>query len=316
MEQPYVSIIVPLINDEKRVSEIIKNILKQQFPLFELLCIDGDSTDKTIEIAKEYSKKDNRVKIFLSYKKTMGGLINHGLSIAKGKYVTIINKDETLKLDSLDYLYNLTQKNYIDIVQGNIFDNSLNNEPNNLPVEKAFKLMDCPEFLDISSIYGSIYKKSFLIHKKIRFLEDDSVDYEKQFFIETALKSDTIKYSKKRCYFKHENSMDNSSKLNLSAEGMLDLLKIRNKNSNNPDIKEKLLDILFNNLNMINENEKKCGDTLSYESCQALQESLEYVTQEYVSDKLSDNDKYLYYKYRSPLTLSLSKKNEEKMKML
>ena len=33
--------------------------------------------------------------------------------------------------------------------------------------QKAFKLMDYPEFLDISSIYGSIYKKSFLIHKKI-----------------------------------------------------------------------------------------------------------------------------------------------------
>lgn len=311
MEQPSVSIIVPLINDEKRVFDIIKNILNQTLPLFEVLCIDGDSTDKTIEIAKEFAKKDDRVKIFLSYKKTIGGLLNHGLSIAKGRYITIINKEETLKSDSLDYLYNLTQKNYIDIVQGSIVNNKLDNESNSLPVEKAFKLIDYPEFLDISSIYGSIYKRSFLIHKKVRFLEDDTVDYEKQFFIEAALKSDTIKYSEKICYLKNENSIDNSIKLNISTEGMLNLLEIRNNNSNNPNIKEKLVDVLFDNINLINENKKKSGKILSYESCQALQKSLEYVDNDYVSDKLSDDAKYLYYKYRSPLFLSLSKKEEE-----
>ena len=315
MEQPSVSIIVPLINDEKRVSRIIRNLLNQKLPLFEILCIDGDSTDKTIEIAKEFAKKDNRVKIFLSYKKTVGGLLNHGLSIAKGRYITIINKNKTLKRDSLDYLYNLTQINYIDIVQGSIINNNSSNESNSLPVEKAFKLMDYPEFLDIPSIYGSIYKRSFLIHKKIRFLEDDTVDYEKQFFIEAALKSDTIKYTKKRCHLKNENSIDNSIKLNISTEGMLNLLEIRNNNSNNPNIKEKLLDILFNNMNIINEKEKENGNILSYESCQVLQESLKYVNDEYVS-KLSDDDKYLYYKYRSPLTLSISKNYEKEMKVL
>ncbi|MBE6485701.1 MAG: glycosyltransferase family 2 protein [Methanosphaera stadtmanae] len=314
MQQPSVSIILPLKNDEKRVSDIIKNILNQKLPLFELLCIDGDSDDKTIEIAKSYAKIDNRVKIFLSYKKTMGGLINHGLTIAKGRYITVINKNETLKSNSLKYLYDLTQKNYIDIVQGNIVKNNSNTEFNSLPNEKAFKVINYPEFLDTSSIHGAIYKKSFLIHKKISFLEDDNSNYEKQFCIEAALKSDTIKYSKKRCY-KYNSSKEDANKLNISAEGMLNLLKIRNTNSNDPNIKEKLWDILFDNLNLINENEFNSENNLSFETCKALQESLKYVDKEYIFNTLNDDDKYLYYKYKSPLILSISKRNEEEMKL-
>ena len=59
-----VSIFMPVFNGEKYLSETIDSLLSQTFLNFELIIVDDGSTDRTWDIANDYSKKDARIKVF------------------------------------------------------------------------------------------------------------------------------------------------------------------------------------------------------------------------------------------------------------
>ena len=56
-----ISIIIPIFNVEKYLSECLDSILNQTFKNFEVICVDDGSTDKTLEILKEYKNLDKRI---------------------------------------------------------------------------------------------------------------------------------------------------------------------------------------------------------------------------------------------------------------
>jgi glycosyltransferase involved in cell wall biosynthesis len=60
---PLVSIGVPVYNGEKYLSECLASILAQTYPNWECFVINNRSTDRTLEIAEEYSQKDSRLKV-------------------------------------------------------------------------------------------------------------------------------------------------------------------------------------------------------------------------------------------------------------
>ena len=61
---PIVSIIMPSFNSEKYIEEAIKSVLNQSFISFELVIIDGGSTDKTVNIIQKFTKIDNKISKF------------------------------------------------------------------------------------------------------------------------------------------------------------------------------------------------------------------------------------------------------------
>lgn len=66
MNQPKISFIVPLLNEEKFIDKCLKSLLKLDYPIdkIEILIALGNSSDKTNEIVKKYSKKNSNIKIF------------------------------------------------------------------------------------------------------------------------------------------------------------------------------------------------------------------------------------------------------------
>lgn len=60
---PKISVIVPVYNIENYIEECIKSILNQTLRDFELLLVDDGSTDNSLNICREYEKKDNRIKV-------------------------------------------------------------------------------------------------------------------------------------------------------------------------------------------------------------------------------------------------------------
>jgi glycosyltransferase involved in cell wall biosynthesis len=65
---PKISVIMPVYNTEKYLPESIESILNQSFKDFEFIIIDDCSTDDSYKICEEYSKKDNRVKLYRNKK--------------------------------------------------------------------------------------------------------------------------------------------------------------------------------------------------------------------------------------------------------
>ena len=87
MDQPKITIGVPVYNGEKFIKKCLDSILKQTRIDFELIISDNASTDSTAIICKEYQKKDNRIKCIFQ-KKNLGQLNNFKtvLENASGDY--------------------------------------------------------------------------------------------------------------------------------------------------------------------------------------------------------------------------------------
>lgn len=64
VNNPKVSIIVPVYNVEKYLHRCVDSILLQTFTDFELLLIDDGSTDKSVDICDKYALKDRRIRVF------------------------------------------------------------------------------------------------------------------------------------------------------------------------------------------------------------------------------------------------------------
>lgn len=63
MENPKVSILVPIYNVEKYLSRCIESVLSQDFRDYELILVDDGSPDRCPQICDEYAKKDSRIKV-------------------------------------------------------------------------------------------------------------------------------------------------------------------------------------------------------------------------------------------------------------
>lgn len=93
---PLFSIIVPIYNVEKYLKECLDSILNQTFKDFELILINDGSTDNSGEIANEYSKKYNNIKIIHKENGGLSSSRNAGVKISSGEYLLFIDSDDLL----------------------------------------------------------------------------------------------------------------------------------------------------------------------------------------------------------------------------
>ena len=63
MNSVLVSVIIPVYNTENYLSRCLDSVLNQSLENIEIICINDGSTDSSLEILKNYQKKDNRIKI-------------------------------------------------------------------------------------------------------------------------------------------------------------------------------------------------------------------------------------------------------------
>lgn len=92
---PEVSIITPLYNSEKTISETIESVINQTFTDWELILIDDCSSDDTMKIAREWQAKDNRI-LVIERKWNAGPAVtrNRGIQEARGRYIAFLDADD------------------------------------------------------------------------------------------------------------------------------------------------------------------------------------------------------------------------------
>lgn len=85
-----VSVIIPIYNEEKYIANCLESFLHQNFPLvyMECICVDGNSTDRTIEIVKDYIELyPDAIKLLINENRTQSYAMNMGIEIANGDYI-------------------------------------------------------------------------------------------------------------------------------------------------------------------------------------------------------------------------------------
>ena len=88
MENIVVSIIIPLFNEEKFIDNCIKSLVAQTYPCdrMEWILVDGNSTDKTVDIIKRYAD-DYPIVLLHNEKRKTPYALNMGIDAARGKYI-------------------------------------------------------------------------------------------------------------------------------------------------------------------------------------------------------------------------------------
>ena len=110
-----VSVIVPIYNVEKYLSECIDSIIAQTYTNLEIILVDDGSPDNCPAICDEYAKKDDRIIVI---HKSNGGLSsarNAGLDIMTGEYCCFVDSDDVINIHFVEYLLNICLSNNADI---------------------------------------------------------------------------------------------------------------------------------------------------------------------------------------------------------
>lgn len=113
---PKVSIIVPVYNVKKYITQCIDSVLNQEYINIELILIDDGSNDGSEIICEEYAQKDDRIKVI--HKKNEGQSIarNLGIDIASGKYIFFLDSDDYIKDDIFIHNIPIMEEKKLDLI--------------------------------------------------------------------------------------------------------------------------------------------------------------------------------------------------------
>lgn len=111
-----VSVIIPVYNVEKYLSECLDSVCNQTLANIEIICVNDGSTDKSLDILNDYAKNDDRIKVISQSNQGLGASRNVGLKNSSGKYIYFIDSDDYIELDCLQKLVDNIISNDSDVV--------------------------------------------------------------------------------------------------------------------------------------------------------------------------------------------------------
>jgi glycosyltransferase involved in cell wall biosynthesis len=114
LEQPLISVITPVYNGERYLAECVESVLGQTYANWEYLIINNCSTDRTLEIAEGFARRDARIRIHNN--ETLVGVIrNHNIGFRlispQSKYCKVVQADDWLFSDCLAQMVKVAEAN-------------------------------------------------------------------------------------------------------------------------------------------------------------------------------------------------------------
>lgn len=99
---PQISIIVPVYNVEKYLSQCLDSIINQTIKDIEIICVYDESNDNSLNILRQYLEKDSRIKIIHNSGKTLGSARNIGVQHASTEYICFVDSDDWIETNTCE----------------------------------------------------------------------------------------------------------------------------------------------------------------------------------------------------------------------
>lgn len=99
MNNPLISVIVPIYNVESYLKRCINSIINNSYQNLEIILVNDGSTDHCLEICQYYVSKDERIKLVSKVNGGLSDARNAGIDIAKGEYISFIDSDDYIHPD-------------------------------------------------------------------------------------------------------------------------------------------------------------------------------------------------------------------------
>jgi glycosyltransferase involved in cell wall biosynthesis len=111
-----ISIIVPVYNVEDYLRQCLDSLVKQTYSNIEIICVNDGSTDKSLEIIREYAKKDDRILVINQPNAGVANARNNAIDKSSGKYMMFVDPDDWVELNICETAVNCIEKYNADVV--------------------------------------------------------------------------------------------------------------------------------------------------------------------------------------------------------
>jgi len=184
---PKLSILIPIYNVEKYLRQCLDSVCAQTLKNLEIICINDGSTDKSLDVIREYAKKDPRIAIINKKNSGYGDSMNRGLKKAKGEYIGIVESDDWIEPDAFATLYKLAKQHQADVVKANYYKfrtSKDSSEKKTATTEiTTGEVLESPAnrrklFLFAPAIWSAVYRRKFLEDNNIDFLPTPGASYQ------------------------------------------------------------------------------------------------------------------------------------------
>ncbi|SFO47995.1 Glycosyltransferase involved in cell wall bisynthesis [Algoriphagus ornithinivorans] len=118
MDSPTFSIILPTYNSARTISKALESILDQDYKNYEVLVMDGNSEDNTVQIVKGCN--DPRIKIISKRDNGIYDAMNKGVALAKGEWLYFLGSDDTFYSDDVLGKVVSSFRPEMEVVYGNV----------------------------------------------------------------------------------------------------------------------------------------------------------------------------------------------------
>lgn len=184
MENPLISVILPVFNEEKHIRGTLDSLLSQTFEKFEILIIHDVSTDNTKQIIDGYASSDQRIRVFHQQTRIgLARLLNLGIHHARGKYIARMDAGDKADRFRLQKQYDYLE-NHVDVAVLGSWAYILN------PEGRVIGEWHTPAEVDAAILYqqGGVIHPSVMCRKEIIIsrggyrTSDKAVDFEAEDF--------------------------------------------------------------------------------------------------------------------------------------
>mgnify|MGYP001201036510 CR=1 FL=1 len=118
MENPAISIIIPVYKVEAYLQRCINSVLLQDFKNWEMILVDDGSPDNCPQICDQNARKDYRIKVIHKHNEGLPAARKSGFMLSKGRYIIHLDSDDYLLPNALSILHKKAIDGDYDIVKG------------------------------------------------------------------------------------------------------------------------------------------------------------------------------------------------------
>lgn len=123
MQQPIISIIIPVYNAENYLKRCLESVIHQTYKELDIIMVNDGSTDQSPNICDKYASIDSRIKVIHKKNRGVSNARNVGLNIAKGDYIHFVDADDWLEENTyLTLVKEVNSSEKIDIIKFNAYN--------------------------------------------------------------------------------------------------------------------------------------------------------------------------------------------------
>jgi len=117
INNPLISIIIPVYNMELYIERCLQSIVNQSYKNLEIIIVNDGSSDESLNLINEFAASDKRIHVIDKVNEGIGGAYADALSIAHGDYISFVDGDDYCADDMYKILSDCIMKENVDLIQ-------------------------------------------------------------------------------------------------------------------------------------------------------------------------------------------------------